>query len=90
MSTFYTHFKGIKHWLLLCHLQACYFLFSSHSFVRDGVNFSINTDDPTVLGNNMDEDYKACNEMGLTDNDLIKGVRIVFEALLPYLYISTK
>lgn len=44
------------------------------SFVRDGVNFSINTDDPTVLGNNMDEDYKACNEMGLTDNDLIKGI----------------
>ena len=42
--------------------------------MQDGVNFSINTDDPTVLGNSMDEDYKACNDMGLTDNDLIKGV----------------
>lgn len=44
------------------------------TFVRDGVNYSVNTDDPMVLGNNMTDDYRTVKEMGLSDNDIIKGI----------------
>ena len=50
-------------------------------FVRDGVNYSVNTDDPMVLGNNMTDDYRTVKEMGLSDNDIIKGVNNMFIAL---------
>lgn len=43
-------------------------------FVKDGVNYSINTDDPVVLGNTLTDDYKFAQDMGLTDEDIIQGI----------------
>lgn len=43
-------------------------------FVNDGANYSINTDDPVVLDNNIDDDYSKCKEMGLTDEQIIKSI----------------
>ncbi|KAL4218106.1 hypothetical protein ACF0H5_022842 [Mactra antiquata] len=43
-------------------------------FVKHGVNYSINTDDPVVLGNTLTDDYKFAQDMGLTDNDIIRGI----------------
>ena len=50
-------------------------MFIHFRFVKDGVNFSINTDDPVVLGNTLTDDYKTAKEMGLTNEDIIRGVR---------------
>lgn len=43
-------------------------------FVKDGVNYSINTDDPVVLGNTLTDDYKFAQDMGLSDEDIIRGI----------------
>lgn len=43
-------------------------------FVKDGVNFSINTDDPVVLGNTLTDDYHVAKRMGLSNKDIIKGI----------------
>lgn len=43
-------------------------------FVADGANFSINTDDPIVLDNDIDEDYRLAKEMGLTDEQIVKSI----------------
>ena len=47
-------------------------------FVKDGVNYSINTDDPVVLGNTLTDDYDTAREMGLSYNDIVRGVRVLF------------
>lgn len=49
--------------------------------MKDGVNYSINTDDPVVLGNTLTDDYKFAQDMGLTDEDIIRGVSIKGELL---------
>ncbi len=43
-------------------------------FVKDGVSYSINTDDPVVLGNTLTDDFKFAGDMGLTDEEIIRGV----------------
>lgn len=43
-------------------------------FVRDGASYSINTDDPVVLGNSITDDYKHAQDMGLSDKDIIRGI----------------
>lgn len=43
-------------------------------FVKDGANYSINTDDPVVLDNNLDDDYLKCKEIGLTDEQIIQSI----------------
>ena len=42
--------------------------------MKDGVNFSINTDDPVVLGNTLTDDYHVAKRMGLSNKDIIMGV----------------
>ena len=54
--------------------------YSFYRFVKDGVNYSINTDDPVVLGNTLTDDYKTVKEIGLTNQDIIRGVSVYFEA----------
>lgn len=44
-------------------------------FAADGANFSINTDDPIVLDNDIDVDYRLVKKMGLTDEQIIQSVR---------------
>lgn len=44
------------------------------AFVKDGVNFSLNTDDPVVLGNTLTDDFKVATDMGLSNDDIIKGI----------------
>lgn len=44
------------------------------AFVKDGINFSINTDDPVVLGNTLTDDYQVARRMGLSTNDIIIGI----------------
>ena len=51
-----------------------------YRFVKDGVNYSINTDDPVVLGNTLTDDYQTVKEMGLTNQDIIRGVSVYFES----------
>jgi len=46
--------------------------------VKDGANYSINTDDPVVLGNTLTDDYKFTQGMGLSDKDIIQGVGCVY------------
>ena len=48
--------------------------------MKDGVNYSINTDDPVVLGNSLTDDYKTAKEMGLSNQDIIRGVSVYCEA----------
>ncbi|KAH3740202.1 hypothetical protein DPMN_046900 [Dreissena polymorpha] len=43
-------------------------------FVKDGVSYSINTDDPVVLGNILTDDFKFAGDMGLTDEEIIRGI----------------
>ncbi|XP_052240483.1 adenosine deaminase-like isoform X2 [Dreissena polymorpha] len=43
-------------------------------FVKDGVSYSINTDDPVVLGNTLTDDFKFAGDMGLTDEEIIRGI----------------
>jgi hypothetical protein len=38
------------------------------------VSYSINTDDPVVLGNTLTDDFKFAGDMGLTDEEIIRGV----------------
>ena len=51
-----------------------HFVSVSGRFVKDGVSYSINTDDPVVLGNTITDDYKFANDMGITDVEIIRGV----------------
>jgi adenosine deaminase len=48
--------------------------------VKDGINYGINTDDPVVLGNTLTDDYKFAQDMGLTDDDIIRGVTVLFSS----------
>ncbi|ESP02650.1 hypothetical protein LOTGIDRAFT_138054, partial [Lottia gigantea] len=43
-------------------------------FANDEVNFSLNTDDPLVLGNNISEDYKVAMEMGLSRDQITQSI----------------
>lgn len=43
-------------------------------FVEDGANYSINTDDPVVLDNNLDEDYDMAMTMGLSEEQIIVSI----------------
>lgn len=48
-------------------------------FVKDGANYSINTDDPVVLGNTLTDDFSFAQDLGLSDEDIIKGVSIAIK-----------
>ncbi|KAK6186822.1 hypothetical protein SNE40_006092 [Patella caerulea] len=41
---------------------------------QDGVNFSISTDDPNVLDNNILDDYSVAMDMGLTRQQIIQSI----------------
>ncbi len=43
-------------------------------FARDGANFSINTDDPTVTGTRMEDEFKVLRSWGLSDAHLVRAV----------------
>ncbi|VDM02150.1 unnamed protein product [Schistocephalus solidus] len=45
-----------------------------HNFIRDDVNFSINTDDPTVTGQwQLEEQLMCMRELGMTAHQLVKA-----------------
>ncbi|VDK82210.1 unnamed protein product [Dibothriocephalus latus] len=45
-----------------------------HQFIRDDVNFSINTDDPTVTGQwYLEEQLMCMRELGLTAQQVVKA-----------------
>ena len=45
-------------------------------FARDGANFSVNTDDPTVCGVDLIHEYRCvADKMGLGVEGLVTGVR---------------
>ena len=41
---------------------------------KDGANFSINSDDPTLFNNTLADDYIFALEMGLTKQDIVASV----------------
>ncbi|KAL5013266.1 hypothetical protein ScPMuIL_007536 [Solemya velum] len=43
-------------------------------FVKDACNYSINTDDPIILDNNLTDDYETALDMGLTEDQVITGI----------------
>ncbi|XP_033726918.1 adenosine deaminase-like isoform X2 [Pecten maximus] len=43
-------------------------------FANDGVNFSLNTDDPIILDNDLAGDYVLAGKMGLSDEQIIKSI----------------
>ncbi|XP_069106458.1 adenosine deaminase-like [Argopecten irradians] len=43
-------------------------------FAEDGVNFSLNTDDPIILDNTLDDDYVLAGKMGLSDEQIIQSI----------------
>jgi adenosine deaminase len=43
-------------------------------FARDGVNFSVNTDDPTVTGTTLDYEYRMLGDWGMTEGTLCGAV----------------
>ncbi|KFD48688.1 hypothetical protein M514_10399 [Trichuris suis] len=44
-------------------------------FLKDRINFSINTDDPTILDNSMNSEFDLCKEkLQFTDHDLFYAV----------------
>ena len=45
-------------------------------FANDGVNFSISTDDPLILGNDLNEDYLMALEFGLSLEQIEQSVSI--------------
>ncbi|KAL3865072.1 hypothetical protein ACJMK2_006705 [Sinanodonta woodiana] len=44
------------------------------TFAADGVNFSINSDDPLVFDSTLVDDYSLALEAGLTDKQIISGI----------------
>ena len=51
------------------------------TFVRDGANYSVNTDDPTVCGTNLVTEYRrVAEQMELGVQALVKGVRNAADA----------
>ena len=51
------------------------------TFVRDGANYSVNTDDPTVCGVDLVTEYRrVATDMGLGVETLVKGVRNAVDA----------
>ncbi|ODN00939.1 Adenosine deaminase [Orchesella cincta] len=42
-------------------------------FFEDGFNVSVNTDDPTVTGTNMDDEYRLLRKWGLCDAHFVRG-----------------
>lgn len=60
-----------------------------YRFAKDGANFSINSDDPTLFDNSLAADYKCALELGLTKEQIITSVfifRMLKSALLCVLY----
>ncbi|KAK3087491.1 hypothetical protein FSP39_006603, partial [Pinctada imbricata] len=45
-----------------------------HRFIDDGVNFSINSDDPVVLDNDLSVDYNMVMDMGMSEDAIIKCI----------------
>lgn len=43
-------------------------------FAKEGLNFSINTDDPSILDNVLADDYDLALEMGLSREQIIKSI----------------
>jgi adenosine deaminase len=46
------------------------------SFARDGANFSINTDDPTVTGTQLDDEFKLLHSWGLRESTFTSAVSL--------------
>jgi adenosine deaminase len=44
------------------------------NFAKDGANFSINTDDPTVTGTYLDDEFKLLHSWGLRESTFTKAV----------------
>ena len=53
-------------------------------FARDGANFSLNSDDPTVIGTRLAAEYETVRSWGLTEAHLVRAVRFP----LPYLHLN--
>ena len=43
-------------------------------FARDGANFSLNSDDPTVIGTRLAAEYETVRSWGLTEAHLVRAV----------------
>ncbi|OWF49310.1 adenosine deaminase-like [Mizuhopecten yessoensis] len=43
-------------------------------FANEGLNFSLNTDDPIILDNMLADDYLMAGQMGLSDEQIIKSI----------------
>ena len=44
-------------------------------FARDGANFSLSTDDPTITGTGMEDEYRLVRGWGLSEAHLVRAVR---------------
>ena len=51
-------------------------------FARDGANFSLNSDDPTVIGTRLAAEYETVRSWGLTEAHLVRAVRFACSYLL--------
>ena len=58
-------------------------------FARDGANFSLNSDDPTVIGTRLAAEYETVRSWGLTEAHLVRAVRrpCYYPYPLPYLHL---
>ncbi len=43
-------------------------------FARDGANFSVNTDNPTVTGTTVSDEYRLAASWGMTEAHLVRAV----------------
>lgn len=43
-------------------------------FAEDGVNFSLNTDDPTVTGHTLQDEFNLVMSWGLTEAHIVRAV----------------
>ena len=66
---------------VLCILRSLFQIFVSNCrFAKDEVNFSISTDDPTIVGKDLQENYDLLlNEMNFTEDMLMKCVSSIFK-----------
>ena len=51
------------------------------SFARDGANFSLNSDDPTITNTWMAQECEIVQTWGLTEAHLVRAVRLTLELL---------
>lgn len=68
-----------------CTFRLVNFIVFSQRYAEDNANFSLNTDDPTITGHSLNEDYALTSTWGLNEVHVIRAVSIKFGT---HLYIQ--